>query len=235
MFFFIWNDILYRPLFNLLIWIYNNWTEHSLGWAVIYVTIFLRFILLPLDIITEYKKRENDELWNDVKRLDRELHNDEVLKKEEIRKIIKHKKVRPWAKAFSLGIQFLVLVLLYQVFLHGITGENLMNTLYPSVEWPGKINTNFYGFDVGAVHDILWSGIVGLWLFIEIYVDYRKKRKMGVGFQKADLAYFFIFPGSVFFLLWMLPMVKSLFILTSMIISIIVHQVLKPFISTDKT
>ena len=53
---------------------------------------------------------------------------------EEIRKIMKKNMVSPWAKVMSLGFQLLVLVLLYQVFIRGITGERviklaLQNTL----------------------------------------------------------------------------------------------------------
>ena len=31
----LWNDLLYQPLFNFLIWIYNTWTDGNLGWAVV--------------------------------------------------------------------------------------------------------------------------------------------------------------------------------------------------------
>ncbi|HLD31678.1 MAG TPA: YidC/Oxa1 family membrane protein insertase [Patescibacteria group bacterium] len=217
----IWHDFLYQPLFNLLIWIYNNWTEANLGWAVVYLTILLRLVLLPFTLISEKDRVKNEQVAKEIKRLNRELINDQVLKKEEIRRLLKQKKVKPWSKMVVLLIQILVLVLLYQVFLRGITGDKIMKILYPFIEFPGKINTNFYGFELGQSHDIVWPGFVALLLILEIYFHYRKQK---IGLNKADLAYFLIFPLFSFFALWILPMVKSVFILTSILFSAIIHQ-----------
>ncbi|MBU1895531.1 hypothetical protein KJ641_01520, partial [Patescibacteria group bacterium] len=129
-----------------------------------------------------------------------------------------------------LGIQALVLVLLYQVFLRGITGEKIMKILYPSVDFPGVINTMFYGFDLGAHHDIIWAAVVGLWLLIEIYMGLRRKS----GLIKADLVYFILFPLTVFIVLWWLPMAKALFILTSMVFSALVGPILRIMFSPKK-
>ena len=217
----IWHDYFYQPLFNVLIWIYNNWADQNLGWAVVYLTIILRLILLPFTLVTEKNRRSEEELVGEAKRIDKEFHNDNLLKKEEMRRILKQKKVRPWSKLVSLGVQVLVLVLLYQVFLRGITGDKILKILYSWIDFPGKINTDFYGFDLGATHDIVWPGIVAIGLLAEIYFDYRKKK---FTISKADLAYFLLFPAFSFVILWALPMVKSLFILTSILFSAIIHQ-----------
>ena len=118
-------------------------------------------------------------------------------------------------------MQALVLVLLYQVFLRGITGEKILKILYKGVEFPGKINTYFYGFDLGMTHDFIAAGIVGMFLLVSIYVDYKKHKYV---LRKSDLAYFLLYPLATFFVLWLLPMVKSLFILTSMLFSVMIHQ-----------
>ncbi len=217
----IWHDFLYQPVFNLLIWIYNNWAGANLGWAVVYLTIVLRVVLLPFTLISEKNRVKNLKLNKDIMRIDKELNNDPVLKKEEIRKVLKSRKVKPWSKIVVLGVQALVLVLLYQVFLRGITGEKILKILYSFVDFPGKINTVFFGFELGADHDLVWSGVVGIFLLIEIYMEFRKRK---LGLAKADMYYFLVFPLASFVILWMLPMVKSLFILTSLIISVIIHQ-----------
>ncbi len=225
----IWHDFLYQPLFNVLIWFYNNWADQNLGWAVVYLTIMLRLVLLPFTIVTENTRIKNEELYEDVKRVDHEFKKDQVLKKEEIRKILKKRKVHPWAKSIVLGVQLLVLILLYQVFLRGITGEKMVKILYESVDFPGKINTIFYGFDLAQVHDYIWSGVVAIWLGLEIYFALSKRKA-----HMADLVYFVFFPAFVFLALWWLPMVKSLFILTSMLFSAILHQFMKLLYSKPK-
>ncbi|PIR03864.1 MAG: hypothetical protein COV59_04325 [Candidatus Magasanikbacteria bacterium CG11_big_fil_rev_8_21_14_0_20_39_34] len=218
----IWNDFLFRPLFNFLFYAYNNWTEQNLGWAVIYVTILLRMFLLPLTLIMERNKISNIELSDEVKRLEKDYAKDPVQKKEEIRKVLKKRKVSPWAKAMSLGIQGLFLVLLYQVFTHGIVGKNVVNLLYDSVDFPGAINTTFYGFELGERNTLFWPGLITLFLLVEIYFEFRGRKN---NLYKSDLMFFFLFPLSVFLALWWLPMVKSLFILASMIFSLVIGWV----------
>ena len=105
----IWNDFLYQPLFNLLIWIYNNWTDNNFGWAVVYLTIILRIVLLPFSLINEYNRLKNEALYREIKQMDKVYQNDQELKKQEIRKILKQRRVQPWAKAIVLFIQALVL------------------------------------------------------------------------------------------------------------------------------
>lgn len=222
----IWNNFLYQPLFNLLIWIYNNWANENLGWAIIYLTVILRVALLPLSLVSEYNRVRNEELFHEIKELEKVYQNDEVLKKQEIRNAMKKRRVQPWAKVAVLGVQALVLVLLYQVFLRGITGEKILKILYSSIGFPGVINTNFYGFELAATHDLIWSGAVGLFLLAEIYLKLRKfKDKL----DRRDLAYFILFPAMVGAILWVLPMVKSLFVLTSLIFSVFINRVSRIF------
>lgn len=217
----IWNNFLYQPVFNFLIWIYNNWTDHNFGWAVVYLTIILRVALLPFTLVTEMAKAKNENINEEIKKIEQSFKDDPVRKKEELRHILKRKRVQPWSKVIVLGVQVLVLILLYQVFLRGITGEKIMKILYPFIDFPGQINILFYGFDLGQRHELIWPGIVGVFLLAEIYFDYQKHK---FSLTKADLAYFLLFPAFSFLALWLLPMVKSLFILTSLIFSVIIGQ-----------
>lgn len=214
----LWHNYLYQPLFNFIIWIYNNWTDMNFGWAVVYLTIILRIILLPFTLVNERNSVKNAEIASEIRKLGKEYPTDVIQRKEEIRRLLKQRRVQPWARVVVLGVQLLVLILLYQVFLRGITGEKILSILYPSVDFPGFIETNFYGFELGEARTFIWPGIIAVWLFVEIYLDLHKKGKI----QKKDMMFFLLFPMFVFVLLWYLPMVKSLFILTSMVFSVII-------------
>lgn len=226
-----WNEFLYKPVFNGLIWIYNNWTDGNLGWAIIYLTILLRFALLPFTVIDARARAKNQGLVDELRSIQKSYQNDPVMMKEEARKVLRQRKVKPWAKAVVLGIQALVLVLLYQVFAQGVTGEKVAKILYPSVDFPGVINPIFYGFDLAATQDWIAAGIVMVWLMIEIYWSFRKRDG---DLNRSDLAYFLLFPIAVFVVLWWLPMVKALFILTSLVFSAIVGRFLRAFIRPKK-
>ncbi|MCB9799009.1 YidC/Oxa1 family membrane protein insertase [Candidatus Nomurabacteria bacterium] len=215
----IWFSYLYQPIFNLLIWVYNNWTDQNLGWAVVYVTVFLQVALLPFSLINARNTVINREIAEDVKRISKEFNNDPVQRKEEIRKILKRRNYSPWSKTFYLGIQAVFLILLYQVFIDGIQGKHVVELLYKSVDFPGAINTDFYGFDLGQTHTLVWPAIVVALIYIEIYFDFRKRSGK---LKKTDLTYFLLFPTVVLVTLYVLPMVKSLYVLVSMLLAIVI-------------
>ena len=224
-----WHDFLYQPVFNFLIFIYNDWTNQNLGAAIIYLTILLRIALLPFTIVTEKGKAKNAELEAEIAKVQELYKRDPEVRKQEIRKILKKRKVYPWARMVSIGVQVVVFILLYQVFLRGITGDKVLKILYPIIDYPGKINTMFLGLDLAKTHDLILPGLVMIWLMAEIFYSFKGKTAIS-----GDLAYFIAFPAFVFLFLWWLPTVKSLFILTSMAFSFIVHQILKLIFTPKK-
>lgn len=210
-----WNVALYQPVFNALIFIYQTIAGGNMGWAIVWLTVALRLLLLPLNIVSERNSIKRETAAVEAAKAIEAFKNDRIAQSEATRQVMRKYKISPWAKVAMLFIQVLVLILLYQVFIHGITGERLAKSLYSTVEMPGAINVDFYGFDIGARHDSLWAGIATLYLFISIYIEYRKSK----GKHKPDLLYWLGFPVFMFLALWYLPMVKSLFILTTMIFS----------------
>ncbi|PIT88244.1 MAG: hypothetical protein COU29_03185 [Candidatus Magasanikbacteria bacterium CG10_big_fil_rev_8_21_14_0_10_36_32] len=215
MFSFIWFTFLYQPLLNALVWIYNNFSDHSMGWSVIILTVLLRVVLLPFSIVAQRDSGRMQQVRLEATEAVKNFKNDPVAQKEEYRKIMKKNKVSPWAKVVILLIQFIVLILLYQVFMGGIFGDKLVKVLYQGVSFPGAINNSFYGFNIGELHNSVWAGISALYLFLSIIIT---KGKIS-NWQKGEVIFLFLFPLFTFTALWILPMVKSLFILTSMIFS----------------
>jgi len=220
----IWNVYLYEPVFNLLIWIYNNWTDQNMGWAVIYLTILLRVALLPLTFLSERDKIKNKDITEEISRLQEGYRYDPVLLKQEMRKMLRGRKMHPWSRALSLGIQLIVLLLLYQVFLQGVTGEQLAKTLYSFIQFPGNINTVFYGLDLALKYDIILPSIVTVWVFFDQYLALRRSEAKATF---SDLLRLLLFPIGIFLLLYFIPSVKALFILTSMLFGVIIHRFIR--------
>lgn len=207
-----WNHLLYIPLFNVLIWLYNGLAHENLGIAVIYLTIALRVVLLPLSVVSERNKVRYLILEQKVSEARKSFKNDPVALKERVRKFLKEYKINPWAKTVVLGVQALVLVLLYQVFIGGITRYK-MNVLYAGIARPEVLNTKFHGFELG-LSDWRWAAAVGIILFLELYLAQRRKEV-----SRTEQLYAIFFPLMSFVLLWILPMVKSVFILTTLAFS----------------
>lgn len=217
-----WHDVLYRPLLNALVFLYQNAAGENLGLAVIELTVAIRIILLPFSVISERKQSLLESLSRKIAEIERHFKNDPVKQREEARKVLRQHRVNPWAKMVVLGIQVLVLVLLYQVFLGGMQAEKF-GDLYAFVRRPDFINTDFFGFDV-ASRNLWWAIAVGALLFIEIIIVQAQRRHL---LQRRDIFYRYALPIASAVVLYQLPMVKSLFILTSMAFSAILFGVRK--------
>lgn len=226
----VWDSLLYFPLLNALIYLYNTLAGQNLGWAVIWLTIVLRVVLLPFTVISIKGGEKQKKVEEDAYRAAEVYKNDPVAQKEELRRIMKQHRVSPWARTFTLVIQAVVFVVLYQVFMHGISGEHIAKNLYSSVDYPGKPETIFYGFELGRTHDTLWAGIAAGYLFISILLHNLQRPQ----WQKSDLYFLIFFPLSVFSVLWFLPMVKSLFILTASLFSDIVGLTIRALLPEKK-
>lgn len=230
----VWQIYLYQPLVNMLVYLYNTVAGQNLGWAVVSLTICLRLLLLPLSVMSERNEIVAEEMDDEVKEIERRYRADPVQLKENVRALMKKHHIRPWAKTIALGIQLLVLVLLYQVFLAGITGSQLIKILYSFVDYPGRLNTIFFTMPVGSEtvvfnigeRSLFWAGLVGVVLIVDIIVKLKHSTRKLDG---SDLAYLILFPVFSFLILWYLPMVKALFIITSMSFSYLLTLVRKLF------
>jgi YidC/Oxa1 family membrane protein insertase len=221
-----WTTVFYAPLFNALIWLYNGPAQQNFGWAIILLTAGLRVVLLPLSILSERNKHIYAHVEKQIQEIERAFKNDAEEMKERIRELLRNHRVSPWARTSSLLIQALVLVVLYQVFMGGIR-MNHFEVLYPSVPAPDFVFTVFMGTDLGK-RSLLWAAIVGIWLFTEITLEQRRHDKDTI--TKADQFYRVAFPLFSFGALYILPSAKSIFILTSMAISLIIASLGKMFV-----
>jgi YidC/Oxa1 family membrane protein insertase len=195
----------------------------NLGVAVIILTILLRIVLLPFTILSERGKMISQRIKKDLAEIDHDYINDPIRKKQAIRNYLKKKKIRPWAKAVVLGVQGLVLVLLYQVFLGGINTEVKLHLLYPGITRPDFINTDFFGFDIGQRYLLLPPAIAAGYLFAQFLIhSFTHQREM----NKKEQVYGLFFPVIIFGILYLLPSVKSIFILTSLVISSIISMII---------
>lgn len=211
----IWRNIFVYPLLDVLILFYNTVAFQNLGVAVIEMTVLLRLALLPINIQAERDSARYERLELEVSEIQKAFKGDPVMANDHIRVLLKKRKVSPWAKTSILLVQLLVLVVLYQVFLSGINAH-----LDHLAGWVGQplmpINTTFFGFELGK-RNFFWALSVGLYLFLEIAHEQRKVAHL---LTKQDAVYRIAFPVFSVVVLSLLPMVKSLFVLTSMTFSL---------------
>lgn len=140
------KTILYNPLYNLLIFLAWLIPGHSIGWAIIVLTIIIRIILLPSSLKSSKAQVKMQALQPEMNRIKKEV-KDQQLQGRELMALYKREGVSPFSSCLPLLIQMPIIIVLYQVFRDGIN-ESKFSLLYSFVPHPDKINSIFLGLDL---------------------------------------------------------------------------------------
>ncbi len=116
---FIWDTIIYEPIYNALIFIAQHVSLKDVGLAVVILTIIIRLILSPLSkksIVGQYKMRTLEPKIAAIKA--RGLTKEEEAK--ETFALYRTEKINPLSGCLYVLIQLPILFALYYVFIRGI-------------------------------------------------------------------------------------------------------------------
>ena len=140
----IFNILLYQPLFNFLVLLYNYVPGHDFGISIILLTLVIRFILYPLSVKAVKSQKNIQRVQPKIQEIQKKYKNDKEKQAKEILEIYKTEKINPLGGLLFPLIQLPILLALYSVFWHGLNPKELVN-LYNFVSNPGQINAIFLG------------------------------------------------------------------------------------------
>jgi len=157
----IYNDIIYRPLLNLLVFFYNVIPGHDIGVVIILVTVVIRLILAP----SFHKSLKSQKAMNDLQpKLNdlREKHKDnKEAQAKAMMELYKEHKINPLGSCLPLLLQLPILIGLYQVFRVALGGHDIAG-LYSFIKAPANISAMFLGLVDLSKPSILFGVIAGL-------------------------------------------------------------------------
>ena len=139
----LWNEILYRPLFNALILIYDLIPD--IGIAIIILTIITRLILYPSQSKALRAQRKLQELQPELQKIQQKYKKDKQKQSKAVMEFYQTHKVNPFSSCLIQLVQFPIIIALYQVFRTGLNAERLTQ-LYSFIPRPEMINPNFLGY-----------------------------------------------------------------------------------------
>lgn len=150
----IFDIIIYNPLYNLLIFVYNVVPFGDFGVAIVIVTLLIKFLLIPLS----RKQIESQKKMNEMQPKIKEIQDKHKGNKEEQSKALmafyKETKTNPFAGCLPMIVQLIFLIAIYRV-LFNISQAGLSvdgGVLYSFISNPGQINKMFLGIiDLSAV------------------------------------------------------------------------------------
>lgn len=205
----LFHIILYQPLFNLLIGIYNIVPGNDLGVAIIILTILIRLLFTPLSIKALVSQRKMAMVQPKLQELQTRYKDDKTKLASESMALYKEHGVNPFSGCLPILIQLPVLIALYRVFMAGFKPESL-SALYGFVHNPGAIGTVSFGFLNLASAQPALAVLAGVLQFIQAWYAAKLQAVTKPGGQesqalKMSRQMLYFFPIMIVFISWKLP------------------------------
>lgn len=137
--------ILYQPIFNLLVFLYNVVPGHDLGVSIILLTVLLKLLLYPIAARSIRIQFEMQRLQPQIAALQQQFKGQKEQLSRELMALYQREKVNPFSSCLPLLIQLPFLIAIYRVFIDGLKAGPVEG-LYSLVANPGPLNPVAFGF-----------------------------------------------------------------------------------------
>lgn len=141
---YIYTEVLWRPLFNGLVFFYHIVPGHDLGLAIIVLTIAIRLVLAPLLWKGQAAQKKLAIIQPELKRLQEKHKGNKEAQGKALMELYAEHKVNPLSGCLVLLIQLPILIALFQVFRSGLDAASLAY-LYSFMINPGALHPIAFG------------------------------------------------------------------------------------------
>ena len=182
----IFQTILYQPLFNILVALYN--VIPDIGIVILIITVLVKAALYPLTTSSIKAQKSLTDMQPKLDALKKQYKDNQQQLAQETMKLYKEHKVNPFGSCLPLLIQIPVFLALYWVLQKGLTGQDF-SLLYTFVKNPGTINTVTLNlFDLKNASPILavLAGLAQFWQ-AKMMTTKRPPQNAGTGAKDENM------------------------------------------------
>lgn len=185
----IFHAILYQPLFNIFVWLYDIIPGHDLGLVVLIITILTRLVLYPLMASSIKAQKSMQEMQPKLEAIKKEFASDKQKQAQATMELYKTHKINPFTSCLPLLIQLPLLIALFWVLRDGLASKDMAQNLYPFVHNPGQLNAVSFGLFNLAAPSIVLAILAGLAQFVQARMMTQKKapKEAGEGAKDEDM------------------------------------------------
>jgi YidC/Oxa1 family membrane protein insertase len=140
----LYQEFLFRPILNLLIWLYGTIPGSDLGIAIIVLTVVVKFILYPFTAQQLKQQKSMQAIQPKIAEIRKRLKDNKEAQAKELMELYRKEKVNPASSCLPLLVQLPVFIALYQALSVGLQSETLTQ-LYAFVPNPGHVNATLLG------------------------------------------------------------------------------------------
>ncbi len=170
----LWDTLIYNPIFNILVWLYNVIPGNDIGVAIIALTLLIRFALYPLTRKSLKSQKALQEIQPKVKEIQTKYKDNKEEQARQLMELYKAEKVSPMSSCLPILVQMPFIIAVYQVFVHGLASEGF-ERLYGFVANPGTINTVSFNVVNMAEASIVLAVLAGIAQYAQAKMMTRNK------------------------------------------------------------
>ncbi len=226
--------VLYQPLFNGLILLYQYIPGRDFGIAVIVLTVLIRLVMYPLGTKGIKTQKALSELQPKMKEIQEKFKHDKEKQGRAMMELYKKEKINPLSGCLPLLIQLPIIIALYQVFLsfkEAGLGPDQLQSLYPFIHFANDISTSFLG--IIELTEPFWplAILVGILQFFQtkmitpkqkgLFSKSKQQDTMGQFSSMMQKQMLYFFPVFIVLILWRLASVVALYLLVFTLFSIV--------------
>lgn len=168
----------YAPILNLFVGILQNLPSHSLGLAIIIITLIVRIILLVPQHHMMLSARKMQDIQPKVKALQDKHKGDQAKLGMELMELYKRENVNPLGSCLPLLIQTPILIVLYWVLIsiQDHSNDYYLYSFFKDFD-VSKIEHMFLGMDllaIGGVAAVVLAVVVGVTQWLQIWLSQKR-------------------------------------------------------------
>ncbi len=221
----IFTTYIYQPFFNVLVviyWIIGEVTngQPDMGVAVIIFAVIVRFLMLPLTLSADRSEKEKHQIMQKINEIQIKYKDQPEKLKQATKHILKSNPATLISEGVTIIIQIIIILMLYRIFKTGLEGADihLLYPFIPPIDTPinliflNRFDLSVPNMSLNLIQSFLIFTLEMLYMFFSPIKNSRK--------EFLSLGIFL--PVVSFIIFAMLPAGKKVFIITSLIFSIVV-------------
>ena len=173
----LWHTIIYKPIYNLLVWLIEVLPNHSLGFAIIALTIIVRIGLLLPNHKALKSQKALQKIQPELQKIKDKYKGDQAKIAQETMAVWKKHKVNPAGSCLPLLLQFPFLMALFFIIQDGLSPNNT-HLLYDSLAGFDYTIVNLHFFQLDLTQMGVWylAALVGGLQFIQMKLTFAQQK-----------------------------------------------------------
>ncbi len=205
-FYFIYNEILFRPILNGLLFLYA-YTFSDLGIAIILLTVAVRMLLVPLFRRSLIAQKRMAEIQPSIKKIQEDHKDNREEQARRLMELYRENSVNPFSGCLPILVQLPVFIALYNVFWKLFDPKRL-DLLYSFVPRPETLNPIAFGVLNLAEPNVFMAFAAGVSQYVQAAtMPEPAVKKEGGEFDMGKMLSYqmkYFFPVFIFFISWQL-------------------------------